>query len=107
MGAPEKIYLYQSDRAGEDYDDDWGTIPLGENCIEYTRTDVFIEKACEKLEKCMYDNFMFQGRLHRKEVIETFIKNKKILCTDITTKQASHGKMLNFGRLLKTIHKKT
>ena len=39
--------------------------------------DAFIEKACEKLEKYMYDNLMFQGRLHRKEVIETFIEGFK------------------------------
>lgn len=39
--------------------------------------DAFIEKACEKLEKYMYDNLMFQGRLHRKETIETFIENFK------------------------------
>ncbi len=45
--------------------------------IEYTRTDACIEKACKKLEKCMYDNLMFQGRLHRKEVIETFIEDFK------------------------------
>ena len=38
---------------------------------------VDIEKACKKLEKCMYDNLMFQGRLHRKEVIETFIGDFK------------------------------
>lgn len=38
---------------------------------------VDIEKACKKLEKCMYDNLMFQGRLHRKEVIETFIEDFK------------------------------
>ena len=45
--------------------------------IEYVRPDAFIGKACEKLEKCMYDNLMFQGRLHRKEVIETFIEGFK------------------------------
>ena len=39
--------------------------------------NVFIEKACEKLKKCMYDNLMFQGRLHREEVIETFVRDFK------------------------------
>lgn len=38
---------------------------------------VDIENACQKLEKCMYDNLMFQGRLHRKEAIETFIEDFK------------------------------
>lgn len=47
--APEKIYLYASDRAGEEYEDEWSTFPWGE-CVEYTRTDAFIEKAVEWLE---------------------------------------------------------
>lgn len=68
--VPEKIYV--SIHSGihhyeQKNDDD----------VEYTRTDAFIERACEKLEKCMYDNLMFQGRLHRKEVIETFIADFK------------------------------
>ncbi len=45
MEAPEKIYLYPSDRAGEEYESEWGAIPWGEDCVEYTRTDAFIEKA--------------------------------------------------------------
>ena len=47
MEAPEKIYLYPSDRAGEEYEDEWGTFPWGEDYVEYTRTDAFVEKACE------------------------------------------------------------
>lgn len=50
MEAPEKIYLYPSDRAGEEYEDEWGTFPWGEDCVEYTSTDAFIEKAVEWLE---------------------------------------------------------
>lgn len=67
--TPEKIYLQEPTkvRTEKKYDND----------VEYIRTDTFIEKACEKLEKCMYDNLMFQGRLHRKEVIETFIEDFK------------------------------
>lgn len=49
MEAPEKIYLYPSDRAGEDYENEWGDKPWGD-CVEYTRTDAFIEKASEYLE---------------------------------------------------------
>lgn len=45
MEAPKKIYLYASDRAGEEYEDEWGTFPWGEDYVEYTRTDAFIEKA--------------------------------------------------------------
>ena len=77
MEAPEKIYLYPSDRAGEEYEDEWGAIPWGEDCVEYTRTDAFIGKACVKLKKLMYDNLMFQGRLHREEVIDNFVEDFK------------------------------
>lgn len=49
MKAPEKIYLYPSDKAGEEYEDEWGDLPFGENYVEYTRKDVFIERACEYL----------------------------------------------------------
>ena len=45
--APDKIYLYPSDRAGEEYEDEYGNFPWGEDCVEYTRTDAFIEKACD------------------------------------------------------------
>lgn len=48
--APEKIYLYPSDRAGEEYEAEWGDRPWGEDCVEYTRTDAFIKKACKWLE---------------------------------------------------------
>ena len=77
MAAPKKIYLYPSDRAGEEYEGEWGAIPWGEDCVEYTRTDAFIEKACVKLKKLMYDNLMFQGRLHREEVIDNFVEDFK------------------------------
>ena len=45
--APERIYLYPSDRAGEEYEDEWGDKPWGKDCVEYIRTDTVIEKARE------------------------------------------------------------
>ena len=45
MKAPEKIYLYPSDRAGEDYEDEWGTMPWGKDYVEYIRKDAFIERV--------------------------------------------------------------
>lgn len=47
MKAPEKIYLYPSDRAGEEYETEWGDKPWGEDYVEYIRTDAFIDGACE------------------------------------------------------------
>lgn len=72
--APERLYLSKNIYSTYLYQ---VPDPDDETAVEYTRTDAFIEKACEKLEKFMYDNLMFQGRLHRKEVIETFIEDFK------------------------------
>ena len=47
MGAPDKVYLCSSDRTNQEYEDAWFYNPWGEDCVEYTRTDVFIEKACD------------------------------------------------------------
>ena len=70
MEAPEKIYV---DNPNHDF---WYRTK-NNNSIEYTRTDTFIEKACMKLKKLMYDNLMFQGRLHREEVIDNFVEGFK------------------------------
>ena len=72
--APERLYLSKNIYSTFLYQ---VPDPDDETAVEYTRTDAFIEKACKKLEKCMYDNLMFQGRLHRKEVIQTFIEDFK------------------------------
>ena len=74
--APEKLYLDTTDNP----DNVWlrAFRPPFNTCgIEYTRTDSFIEKACVKLKKLMYDNLMFQGRLHREEVINNFVEDFK------------------------------
>ena len=47
--APDKIYLYSSDRAGEEYEAEWGDKPWGEDCVEYTRTDALVKNVCEWL----------------------------------------------------------
>ena len=74
--APEKIYLSEFTDTTEPvfYVKQDNT---KETDIEYTRNDAFIEKACVKLKKLMYDNLMFQGRLHREEVINNFVEDFK------------------------------
>lgn len=72
--APEKIYL---DSYGAGFSHGFHINKLYDNDIEYTRTDAFIEKACVKLKKLMYDNLMFQGRLYREEVIDNFVEDFK------------------------------
>ena len=71
MKAPDKIYLHPI--AKGEVGASWLTFPLTDEDVEYTRTDAFIDKACVKLKKLMYDNLMFQGRLHREEIIENFV----------------------------------
>jgi hypothetical protein len=73
MEAPEKIYLTEDNPSKEWY----RTKQVGFDSIEYTRTDAFIEKACVKLKKLMYDNLMFQNKLHRKEVTNNFVEDFK------------------------------
>ena len=46
MEAPKKIYLFENPISGYP-DDRWLSSCSCEDDIEYTRTDVFIEKACE------------------------------------------------------------
>jgi hypothetical protein len=50
--APEKIYI---DDFGSELSYDWHTEHSYEKDIEYTRTDAFIEKACDWLK----ENFLF------------------------------------------------
>ena len=66
MKTPEKIYLYPYSTDGI-YEVE--TKPL-EGTVEYTRTDAFIEKACEFIETYPH---LFMGVL-RSEVIEDFKK---------------------------------
>jgi hypothetical protein len=45
--APEKIYLLHDDRYVDDLSIIWFEAPYATGSIEYTRTDAFIEKACD------------------------------------------------------------
>ncbi|WP_288888027.1 hypothetical protein [uncultured Eubacterium sp.] len=55
----------------------WAYKPKSAETHEYVRKDAFMEKTCAKLKKLMYDNLMFQGRLHREEVIDNFVEDFK------------------------------
>lgn len=54
--APEKIYLSENPIT-EEPDDKWLSKRSDENDIEYTRTDAFIEKACEFLKSYRQDTY--------------------------------------------------
>ena len=75
--APEKLYISDSELNDAEHCVIWFKSQQNENDIEYIRKDAFIEKACVKLKKLMYDNLMFQGRLHREEVIDNFVEDFK------------------------------
>ena len=73
MTAPEKIYLYPSDRAGEEYEDEWGTFPWGDDCVEYVRTDAFIKKTCAFLkDRIEHDSIDYP--MATKHLIDDYIK---------------------------------
>ena len=72
--APEKVYFSVIENGTHYFTEG---MPFEREYIEYIRADAFIDKACVKLKKLMYDNLMFQGRLHREEVIDNFIENFK------------------------------
>ena len=52
--APEKIWM-NDDWFWQFDDKDF----MGEDGVEYIRKDAFIEKACVKLKKLMYDNLRY------------------------------------------------
>ena len=51
MEAPEKIYLYPIDRAGEEYECEWGDMPWVKGSVEYTRTDAFLRTWTQNTER--------------------------------------------------------
>ena len=73
MGAPEKIYLFENPISNEpDYR--WLSKRSGDDDIEYTSTDVCIEKALEYLEPILteYAGFYVGG-----EILQHFKKYMK------------------------------
>lgn len=73
MEAPKKIYICPSDLAGIDYEEEWLEFPWGDNNIEYTRTDAFIEKAIGWIDYnnrnggCFFDGWEKDFRKYMKE----------------------------------------
>ena len=72
METPEKIYLTEDNPLKEWY----RTKQVGFNSIEYTRTDAFIEKACEGIEHLLSGyiirNFHFGDSYEIDTLIEDF-----------------------------------
>lgn len=90
MEAPEKIYLRHNHKG--DIGAGWLIFPLTNNDIEYTRTDAFIEKACEwlsdnlqtirdgkSLSKHHVETIPVLGSITQTEFLEKFKKEIKYL----------------------------
>jgi hypothetical protein len=74
--APEKIIL-SADRDTKELYTEWVTRDLTDNIkIEYTRTDAFIEKACEYLHEHLID-YWSQSVTNESKFIDEFIKYMK------------------------------
>ena len=72
--APEKLYIALSELT-----EDGRTFVLNHRvdypiCIEYTRTDAFIEKACAWIKENNYWDWMNNSILSNKDLIKDFIK---------------------------------
>lgn len=75
--APEKLYYAPYGDIREDY-------PITDNDIEYTRTDAFIEKACEFMcnnidkQLTIYHNNTWRKRDEFIEAFRQFMKEEKV-----------------------------
>jgi len=71
--APKKIIL-SAYRDSEELSDYWAVSDNTDNIkIEYVRADAFIEGAADKLKQLMYDQHLFEGRMHQDAIIENFV----------------------------------
>lgn len=73
--APEKIYLYPSNIPDQEYEAEWGCQPWDENSVEYTRTDVFIDKAAVWLRMTM--DFFNNGEFNTEKFVNDFKREMK------------------------------
>ena len=69
---PHKIFLFKNP-VTEDCDYRWLSQRSCNEDIEYVNIDI----VCKTLQETMYEARMFQGRLHRDEVINNFINSFK------------------------------
>ena len=69
---PHKIFFFKNPIT-EDCDYRWLSQRSCNEDIEYVNIDV----VCKALQETMYEARMFQGRLHRDEVINNFINSFK------------------------------
>lgn len=84
MVAPEKIYIHP-DIGGREFLRPWLHRPANDESVEYTRTDVFIEKAIKYLRSSLedteviddYRNTMVRGIQARYTSVEEFVEDFK------------------------------
>jgi len=84
MKAPEKIYIHP-DIGGREFISPWLIRRVSKESVEYIRTDIFIEKACEYFRKSLedtkviddYRNILVRGIRASYTSVEEFIDNFK------------------------------
>lgn len=69
MEAPEKIWM-NDDWVHQFDDKDF----MGEDSVEYTRTDAFIEKSADKFKQLMYDLHFFECMAYQDVIIENLVE---------------------------------
>lgn len=77
LGTPDKIYLYPSDRVDEEYEDEWGDLPWGEDYVEYIRKDTFIDKVCNFIaENMKCDGYTLQTKAKFIKYFRTYMEGE-------------------------------
>ncbi len=74
METPEKIYIFENPISGTP-DDRWLLKRSDENDIEYTRTDVIVEKACDLLVNCIEDFMLRRMEIWDEECKKQTLEN--------------------------------
>ena len=74
METPKKIYLFENPISGTP-DDRWLHKRSDENDIEYTRTDVIVEKACDLLVNSIEDFMLRRMEIWDKECKKQTLEN--------------------------------
>lgn len=70
MEAPNKVYLHPT--AKGEVGKNWLTFPLTNEDVEYTRTDAFVERAC---------NYWYK---HNQEMVKRYGSNAILGCSEFT-----------------------
>lgn len=69
MEAPEKIYLVKDENTDKPMDY-WYNAKTDDSNVEYTRTDAFLEKACEYLQRNIWKIILEENEFRQRFVTD-------------------------------------